>query len=97
MSICWNRVLTGCPDRAIPCSKLGEIEKGKSLLGVIVEAANSSSPAIGLHSRQQVDHSVPHRRQHLRRRALADPAAVLPQRHVPDVVQLVLDPPVPAR
>jgi len=83
--------------RAIRLFKLREIEKGKGLLGVVVEAPDGCGRAGRLHTRQQVNHRIADRGQHLRRAALADPAAVLAQRHVPDIVESVLDPPVPAR
>ena len=75
---------------------MGQLEKVKSLIGVVVEVAYGGSAAGCLKARQQVDHGVAHGRQHLRGRPLTYPAAVLTQRHVAHVVQLVLYPPVTA-
>lgn len=46
---------------------------------------------------QQRQHHVAQGGQHLRRRTGAHPARILPQRHIPDVVQPVLDAPMPPR
>jgi hypothetical protein len=40
---------------AIPRFKLGEIEKGKGLLGGVVELSDGGGSAVRLHACQQVD------------------------------------------
>jgi len=59
-----------------------------------LESVSRGSRTHGVHAVQEVDRHVSQCRQHLRRVPLADPAMVLVERHIPSVVQLILDRPM---
>ena len=80
--------------RAISLFKLCTLEEGDGLIRPNLESVRGGSGAHGIHAVQQVDRHVPQRRQHLRRVPLADPAMILVERHIPHVVQRILNRPM---
>ena len=81
-------------NRAVSLLKLRAVEQLECLVGSNLEPVSSGAGAHRVHPAQQVQRRVPQCRQHLRGVPRAHPAPVLVERHVPHVVQLVLDPPV---
>ena len=63
-------------------------------VGVRLQVFEGGRVAVRRHAREPVNGGIPQRRQHLRGVARPHPAGVLAERHVPHVVQLVLDRPV---
>ena len=81
--------------RAIRLFKQLNSEKAERLGKAIVERTHGGGEVV-TEAGQQVDDAVAHSGHHFGSGALADPTGVFPHRHIPPIMQAVLDAPMAA-